>query len=67
MGTGTIDDYCRTAVADDGTIYFSYDRYQGKLKRKTLQNSRSEDWLGNSSGGYEDGPIATAKTGSGPI
>ncbi len=66
MNTGGASNKCRVAVAADGTIYHSYDDYEGIINR-TLPGERGMNWLGTYGGyGYQDGPVSTAKIGYGP-
>lgn len=66
MNTGSASDKCRIVVAPDGTIYHSFDDYQGIINR-TLPGARGLNWLGQHEGyGYQDGPIASAKIAYGP-
>src|SRR5690606_24556389 len=66
MNTGSASDKCRIVVAPDGTIYHSFDDYQGIINR-TLPGARGLNWLGQHEGyGYQDGPVSTAKLAYGP-
>lgn len=66
MNTGGASNKCRVAVAADGTIYHSYDDYEGIINR-TLPGGRGTNWIGGfGMYGYQDGPVSTARIGFGP-
>src|SRR5690606_2460730 len=64
--TGGSSDKCRIVVAPDGTIYHSYDDYEGIINR-TLPGTRGLNWLGRyGQYGYQDGSVSNAKIAYGP-